>query len=270
MKKICSLFLTLTLLCGLWLSAGAEKATLEAGSCTVGSDLPAGDYEITCVKVSNFYTDYMESMQSLAGDDPELNALFSLYGSLGDTMEANVKIKGPYGENKGSFSLKEKDKKKLSLQKDWVITIEDGVLEFELVKAAAEEPASNEESTKQSKTVQTTLDLDLSKYSNDEILLIQELINQEIVTRRINKTAKVPSGSYVVGVDIPAGKYILERLMDTYCTNVHIYTDSTKNLQLSYAGVERGQSYVFSVEEGNLFEIDEDVVLTVYTGVSFN
>lgn len=269
MKKICSVFLVLALVCGLWMSAGAEKATLESGTYTVGSDLPAGDYEITCVKVSNFYTDYMDSMQSLAGDDPELNALFGLYGSLGDTMEASVKIKGPYGENKGSFTLKENDKKKLTLQKDWVITIEDGILDFELVKAA-EESATGAESTTTTKAATVALDIDLSKYSDDEIVALYEMVGQEIVTRKISKSAKVPSGTYIVGVDIPAGKYIVEKLSNSSYDYLQIYTDSTKELKLVSEDLWDAESCIITVEDGNALVLGSDFLLTVYTGVTFN
>ena len=269
MKKICSLFLALTLLCGLWLSAGAEKATLESGSYTVGSDLPAGDYEITCVKVSNFYTDYMDSMQSLVGDDPEMNALFGLYGSLGDTMEASVRIKGTYGENKGSFTLKANDKKKLTLQKDWVITIEDGVLDFELVKAT-EESTTDDENTSATKAATVALDIDLSNYSDDEIVALYEMVGQEIVSRKLGRSAKVPSGTYIVGVDIPAGKYKVERLHDDSYDYIEIYTDQTKELKLTYESMWNDESCVISVEEGNALVLSSDLLFTVYTGITFN
>ncbi len=274
MRKVCSFLLAIALICGLWVSAGAEKATLEAGSYTVGSDLPAGDYEITCTKISNFYTDYMDSMQSLAGDDPELNALFGLYGSLTDTMEATVKIKGPYGENKGSFSLKEGGKKKVTLGDGWTIEMDEGVFEFELLKAAApaetEETSTTKATSEAGQTAKVELNLDLSQYSDDEILAIYSLVGQEIVSRRINKTAKVPGGSYVAGVDLPAGKYTLETIDDSWGTSVYIYTDSTKNLKLDEAYVKAGQSYTLNLEDGNMFVTDKDVVLTIYTGISFN
>ena len=37
-----------------------------------------------------------------------------------------------------------------------------------------------------------------------------------------------------------------------------------------YVAIHEGESYILNVEEGNYVEIDEDVVMTVYTGITFN
>lgn len=50
--------------------------------------------------------------------------------------------------------------------------------------------------------------IDLSGMSNDEIVALLTKVNNEIVSRGINKTATLPQGSYIGGKDLPAGKYI--------------------------------------------------------------
>lgn len=50
--------------------------------------------------------------------------------------------------------------------------------------------------------------VDLSSMSDDEIIVLLTQVNQEIVSRGINKTAKLPQGDYIAGRDLPAGRYI--------------------------------------------------------------
>lgn len=270
MKKVFCVFLAIVLLGSLWCAVVAETANLEAGSYIVGSDLPAGEYEITCIKVSNAATDYMDSMSSLFGDDEDMQLLFGVYGSLASsTAEATVKIKGAYGENKGSFTLKENEKKKLTLQKDWTITIEDAVLSFQLLQAAPEEPAESETNTKPSRATSDTLNMDLSQYSDDEIVALYGMVNQEIVSRKLKKSAKVPSGTYIVGEDIPAGKYLLERLTDTSFTYLYIFADRSQELKIVSESLYDDETCVITLEEGNVLQLASDMLFTVYTGVSF-
>ena len=51
--------------------------------------------------------------------------------------------------------------------------------------------------------------VNLSSMTDAEIIALLEQVNQEIVSRGINKTAKLPQGVYIGGKDIPVGKYIL-------------------------------------------------------------
>ena len=51
--------------------------------------------------------------------------------------------------------------------------------------------------------------VDLSSMNDAEIVVLLDQVNQEIADRGINKTAKLPQGSYIGGRDLPAGRYIL-------------------------------------------------------------
>ena len=50
--------------------------------------------------------------------------------------------------------------------------------------------------------------VDLSLMTDDEVVALLTQVNDEIVSRGINKTASLPQGSYFGGKDIPVGKYI--------------------------------------------------------------
>lgn len=50
--------------------------------------------------------------------------------------------------------------------------------------------------------------VDLSSMTDDEIVALLTQVNNEVVSRGINKTATLPQGSYIGGKDLPAGKYI--------------------------------------------------------------
>jgi len=50
--------------------------------------------------------------------------------------------------------------------------------------------------------------IDLSMMTDSEIITLLEQVNSEVVSRGIAKTAKLPQGTYIVGRDLPAGRYI--------------------------------------------------------------
>ena len=47
--------------------------------------------------------------------------------------------------------------------------------------------------------------VDLSAMTNDEIIALLGQVNQEIVSRGIQKSASLPAGKYVGGKDLPVG-----------------------------------------------------------------
>lgn len=51
--------------------------------------------------------------------------------------------------------------------------------------------------------------IDLSSLSYDELVILQQRLNAEIVSRPEWKRVMVPPGEYLVGVDIPEGSYSL-------------------------------------------------------------
>lgn len=55
----------------------------------------------------------------------------------------------------------------------------------------------------------TVANVELSQYSDEELLLLLTQIQCEIVNRGIEKTAFLEEGSYTAGIDIPVGSYII-------------------------------------------------------------
>ncbi len=51
--------------------------------------------------------------------------------------------------------------------------------------------------------------IDFSVYDDDELLALLTSVQNEVVNRRIEKTAHLTAGTYVGGRDIPVGSYIL-------------------------------------------------------------
>lgn len=52
--------------------------------------------------------------------------------------------------------------------------------------------------------------IDLSSYSNSDLLALYERIGYELAERDVYKSAEVHGGYYVAGSDIPNGRYTLE------------------------------------------------------------
>ena len=51
--------------------------------------------------------------------------------------------------------------------------------------------------------------IDLAQYSDEELIEIYKQVNQEIVDRKMEKTAHLKGGVYVAGVDVPVGEYLV-------------------------------------------------------------
>ena len=98
---------------------------------------------------------------------------------------------------------------------------------------------------------------DLSSLSFDELLSLQKAVVTEIMSRPEWKEVTVPSGSWVVGVDIPAGVYCISAGK----TGAYITVENGEHL-VAYQGIrddahkigrlELIDGYVVSVERGSL------------------
>ena len=68
--------------------------------------------------------------------------------------------------------------------------------------------------------------LDFSTLSDEELIDIQNNLNNEILKRGLKK-AKLPSGLYEAGVDVPAGTYVVTAITqnERYYPLIRIYKD---------------------------------------------
>ena len=103
-------------------------------------------------------------------------------------------------------------------------------------------------------------------------------VQQEMVDRRIEKSATLVAGKYVVGKNIPVGSYLL------YCnykgrawTKISV-TDKTGNItfsdQLFFASNRAGgstgeESWFVNLAEGDVLECDYVITITVSSGAVF-
>lgn len=118
--------------------------------------------------------------------------------------------------------------------------------------------------------------VDLSSMTNDEIVALLDQVNAEIVNRGINKTAKLPQGTYIAGSDIPAGRYIFTCLaVGDDWGNVTVYSDGGKGKQILWnvvAAPEDGQeptTIFITLNEGDQLKSGVPFSLTIMSGALF-
>ncbi len=116
------------------------------------------------------------------------------------------------------------------------------------------------------------VDIDLSKYSDEELIDIFELLNEEMIARKIVKSAKLPVGRYTVGVDIPAGKYVIEMADKSKHSGpiIRIYNDTTLNKTNFSEWLESPEdTMIIELHSGNVIETDETIIISTFTGIAF-
>ena len=118
--------------------------------------------------------------------------------------------------------------------------------------------------------------VDLSAMSDTEIVQLLEDVNAQIVSRGINKTAKLPQGAYIGGKDIPAGKYIYTCLATgNDWGNVTVYSEGGKGSQLVWEIVsapENGaepETIFITLSDGDQLKSGVPFSLTVMSGALF-
>ena len=118
--------------------------------------------------------------------------------------------------------------------------------------------------------------VDLSSLTNDEIVDLLQKVNEEIVSRGISKTAKLPQGAYIAGSDLPAGWYIYTCLaVGDDWGNVTVYTDGGKGKQVLWDVVtapEEGRdptTIFITLNEGDELKSGVPFSLTIMSGAIF-
>ena len=118
--------------------------------------------------------------------------------------------------------------------------------------------------------------VDLSSMSDEEIVALLDQVNQEIVSRGINKTAKLPQGAYIAGKDLPVGRYILTVLAkgDDW-GNLTVYKDEGNGKLVLWEVVsapesgEEPETIFMSLEKGDKIECSVPFSLTIMSGAVF-
>lgn len=111
--------------------------------------------------------------------------------------------------------------------------------------------------------------IDLSEYSDDELIELETAIQAEKLERGMAKSATIYAGKYTVGVDIPAGVYSVNTLNGAAADHIYVY-DSNGRTVASYAiGTSSKRPPVGKMEllDGYTVEWEECVVeFVIYTG----
>ncbi len=110
--------------------------------------------------------------------------------------------------------------------------------------------------------------INFSSYSDEELLLIRAQLNKEFIDRKIAKKAIVPPGTYIIGVDLPEGRYVVTGEDAT----IYVYesTEIIRENQIDFIYLEGKMSESLSVSNGQAIIISHDSIeFEVYSGIVF-
>ena len=117
---------------------------------------------------------------------------------------------------------------------------------------------------------------DISGLTNDEVVELLGRVNQEIVTRGIEKTADLPAGRYTAGKDLPAGSYVLTCKTDDSHHGIVWVSAPTDDLSSEYpsilykhVGLSSEEQFRFTIEEGGMLNLPFSAILTISSGLLF-
>lgn len=111
--------------------------------------------------------------------------------------------------------------------------------------------------------------LDLSSVSDDELMKLPAQISAEQIARGLVKSAEIRAGKYRIGKDIPAGSYVIKN-NGKYSMNIFVQNaigEYTYNLALWSTGEETGR---IELNEGDVLDINGDIILSTFTGIIWN
>lgn len=116
------------------------------------------------------------------------------------------------------------------------------------------------------------VNFDLSKYTDSEIIELSGRIQEEMVLRRIEKTAILPAGWFIGGKDIPTGTYVYTSLATgEQRGSVKIYSElgngDTKFFEIVTADEQK--SFYISVEKEDQLQSDVSFSLQIFGGPMF-
>ena len=119
-------------------------------------------------------------------------------------------------------------------------------------------------------------EIDLGTLSDGQIVELLEKVTEAMVKRGIEKTAKLPKGTYIAGRDIPCGRYVWTCMAtgDDW-GNLTVYSDGGKGKQLLWNVVsapdegEDPDTVFLTLNEGDELKSGVPFSLTIMTGIVF-
>lgn len=119
-------------------------------------------------------------------------------------------------------------------------------------------------------------EVDLSSYSYDQLLELNRQVQFEIMSRPEWKEVTVPMGNYVIGEDIPAGKYTLTAApgqsgnVVVWGKEPYNYVDGGGLIFNEIIGYKEGDVIGrIELNKGNILEIGCSVIFSPYKGLGF-
>ena len=118
-------------------------------------------------------------------------------------------------------------------------------------------------------------DIDLRKYSNDEIQELYEIVKNEMADRGLSKEVKVPQGYYFTGQDIPAGKYVIRKADKDSMLVIQVYSapdDSNTLNRVSYDLItyDENKEQVVTLSDGMVLDLEySEAYMRKFEGIQF-
>ena len=118
--------------------------------------------------------------------------------------------------------------------------------------------------------------VELSGFTDSEIVELLDKVNAELIKRGINKTAVLPKGAYIAGIDVPTGRYVFTCLAQgNDWGNFTIYSDQGRGELLTWEVLsapkegEEPETLFITLNEGDKLESDVPFSLTIMNGIRF-
>ena len=118
--------------------------------------------------------------------------------------------------------------------------------------------------------------IDMSQYTDNEIITLLEQVQGEIASRGIEKTATIEAGQYVGGKDIPVGSYVLICKTDSDHHGIVWLSAKDDNLKENYPSklyehisFDKEETFYIVVEEGGILNVPFTAQLRISGGVMF-
>ncbi len=97
--------------------------------------------------------------------------------------------------------------------------------------------------------------IDISKWDNDSLLALRDAVENEVTIRGLNnKKTNILSGSLRVGIDIPAGQYILSMIPTSEYPIIFV-KDENDEKEISSCSAEYGNPCMVNLVEGEILKI---------------
>ena len=125
-------------------------------------------------------------------------------------------------------------------------------------------------------SVSSAATVDFSSLSDQDLLDLLTQVNQEVVNRGLNKTAKLPQGGYIAGKDLPTGRYIFTSMAkEDDWGNLTVKADEGKGQLILWeviAAAKKGEdpeAVFITLNKGDKLESGVPFSLTIMSGALF-